>query len=269
MATKKSTKSVNKAEKDIPMAVREVCLSFPNSEEVMSHGSPDFRVIGGKTFATFAVNHHGDGHLALWLRSPPGAQSLYVDAEPEYFYVPPYVGPAGWLGVDLDRGLSWLRIADLVREAYVEVAPKSLTKGIGATIEIEPPTKTIDPEEFDPFNAPHAQTKLEQIREYCLSLPEVTEDTQFGNPCFKAGKKNFCTLYFHNKSLQLSIWAGAEGQATLTFDKRYSIPAYTGRNGWLNLTIQDELMMDEATPLIETSYRHFALKRMIKALEEA
>ena len=249
------------------MAVREVCLSFPNTEEVVSHGSPDFRVIDGKVFATYAINHHGDGHLALWLRSPPGAQALYVDGEPEYFYVPPYVGPAGWLGVDLDKGLSWLRIADLVREAYVEVAPKSLTRDLGPTIEIEPPTKTIDPVEFDPFNAEHAQHKLQQIRDLALALPEVVEDTQFGNPCFRAGKKNFCTLYFHQGRMQLSVWAGEEGQATLTFDKRYAVPAYTGRNGWLNLDIHEELLLDEAQPLIETSYRHFALKRMLKALD--
>ena len=267
-AKRSAAKKSAKKEKDISMAVREVCLSFPSTEEVMSHGSPDFRVIEGKTYATYAINHHGDGHLALWLRSPPGAQSLYTEAEPEHFYVPPYVGPKGWLGVDLDKGLSWLRIADLVREAYVEVAPKKLTTDLGPTIEIEPPTKTIDPEVFDPFNAPHARKKLQQISQYCLDLPEVNAASQFGSPCFKAGKKNFCTLYFRQGRLKLSIWAGSEGQATLTFDKRYSIPAYTGHNGWLDLDLQDELLMDEVEPLIETSYRHFGLKRMLKALPE-
>ena len=121
--------------KNITDAVREICMWFPETEEVVSHGSPDYRV-AGKTFATYAINHHGDGHLALWLRSPPGAQSLYVDAEPEHFYVPPYVGPKGWLGMDLDRGLSWLRVADMVREAYVEVAPKSLTAQLLSLIHI-------------------------------------------------------------------------------------------------------------------------------------
>ncbi len=252
--------------KDVSMAVREVCLSFPESEEVMAHGSPDFRV-AGKTFATYVINHHGDGHLALWLRSPPGAQALYVDAEPEHFYIPPYVGPKGWLGVDLDKGLSWLRIADLVREAYAEVAPKSLAAELGPTIEIEPPTTTIDPAEFDPFCAPAAAAKRLEIEGFCLSLPETSADTQFGNPCFRAGKKNFCTLYFRKRRLQLSVWAGKEAQATLTFDERYQIPMYTGHNGWLDLDIHDDLNMDEAANLIEDSYRHFALKRMLKALD--
>lgn len=268
MAKKAARRAAGKKTgKNITDAVREICLSFPQTEEVMSHGSADFRITGGKTFATYVINHHGDGHLALWLRSPPGAQSLNVDGEPDYFYVPPYVGPKGWLGVDLDKGLSWYRVADLVREAYVEVAPKSLTRDLGPTIEIEPPTATIDPEVFDPFVAAHAQKKLAQIRQQCLAYPETVEASQFGNPCFKAGKKNFCTLYFTNGRLRVSTWAGSDGQAAMTFDKRYTIPMYTGHNGWLDLDIQDELLTDEVANLLENSYRHFALKRMLKALD--
>src|ERR1700738_794349 len=63
--------------KDINEAVREVCLSFPEAEEFLSHGSPNFRV-RGKTFASFVVNHHGDGRVALWLNVPPGAQESHV-----------------------------------------------------------------------------------------------------------------------------------------------------------------------------------------------
>lgn len=255
--------------KDIPTAVREICLSLPETEEKQSHGSPDFKVIEGKTFATLSVNHHGDGHLALWLRMPPGAQSLYTDAEPEYFYVPPYVGPSGWLGVDLDKGLSWDRIASLVREAYVQVAPKKLTADLGPAISIEPPTETIDPIEFDPFVAEYAQARLADVRALCLALPEVVEDRQFGNPCFRAGKKNFCTLYFRGGRMQISTWAGQDGQATLTFDKRYRIPMYTGHNGWIELDIEDAPLAGEIESLVDTSYRHFALKRMLKALDEA
>jgi len=55
--------------KDINQAVREVCLSFPEAEEYLSHGAPNFRV-RGKTFATYSVNHHGDKRIALVLNSP-------------------------------------------------------------------------------------------------------------------------------------------------------------------------------------------------------
>ncbi len=254
-------------QKDISAAVREVCLSLPETEEFLSHGAPNFRVVDGKTFATYAINHHGDGHLALWLRAPAGAQALYTQGDPEHYYVPPYVGPSGWLGVDLDKGLSWLTIADLVREAYVTVAPKRLTTSLGPSVEIDPPTKTIHPEEFDPFVAKHAQKKLAGISSICLAMPEVVATHQFGNPCFKAGKKNFCNLHFSNRRLKLSTWAGRDAQATLTFDKRYTIPVFTGHNGWIDLDIHQNFNKTEAAGLIETSYRHFALKRMLKALD--
>ena len=130
--------------KDINQAVREVCLWLPEAEEFLSHGSPNFRV-RGKTFATYVVNHHGDGRIALWLNSPAGAQELYVKREPKHFFVPPYVGPRGWLGVHLDKGIAWTRVAKLVREAYEKVAPPALSRTIGETIAIKPPTRGLSP----------------------------------------------------------------------------------------------------------------------------
>ena len=146
--------------KNISEAVREVCLAFPQAEEKPSRGSPDFRV-GGKTFATYIVNHHGDGNIALWLNAPPGAQEHYAGNEPEHYFVPPYVGPRGWLGIHLDRGLRWTTIAERVREAYSKVATKTLVDQIGSTIEIEPPTETLPPDEFDPLSSsPRAPTTM-------------------------------------------------------------------------------------------------------------
>jgi hypothetical protein len=78
--------------KDIPAAVRELCGLFPEVTEVMSHGMANFKV-NGKTFATLAVNHHGDGHLALWLSAPAGSQMLFSETGPDHYFVPPYVGP--------------------------------------------------------------------------------------------------------------------------------------------------------------------------------
>lgn len=89
--------------RNISDAVRELCLALPEAEEVPSRGSPDFRV-RGKTFATYVINHHGDGRIALWLNSPDGAQAFYAENEPEHYFVPPYVGPRGWLGVRWKRG---------------------------------------------------------------------------------------------------------------------------------------------------------------------
>jgi predicted DNA-binding protein (MmcQ/YjbR family) len=254
--------------KDISAAVRELCLWFPESEEVPSRGSPDFRV-AGRTFATYVVNHHGDGRIALWLQAPPGAQERYSEAESEHYFVPPYVGPRGWLGVHLDRGLDWRTIAARVREAYLKVAPQKLGDSLGPTIAIDPPTTTMRREDFDPLLGERPQKILATLREVCLVLPESSESTQFGHPVWQAGKKTFCRVHHHRDRLGLQFRVGAEMQTMLTFEAdRYQIPPYIGHNGWINLDVEDDVDWDEVRELVMISYRHFALKRMLNALNE-
>ena len=253
--------------KDIKAAVREICLSLPGVEERVGHSMPDYRV-RGKSFASLAINHHGDGRIALWVHAPPGAQHLHVDGEPTFYFVPPYVGPRGWLGVHLDRGNDWFSIAVRIREAYVHVAPR-LESRLGDPMEIEPPTETVDPEDFDPLSAPHAQDRLARVRALCASLPKSSEGTQFGIPAFKAGKKTFLTVHRHRKRMRLEFWVGPELQATLCDDSRFSIPAYIGHRGWIDLDVEDRIDWDEVRELTLGSYRHFALKRMLKALPDA
>jgi hypothetical protein len=45
-----------------------------------------------------------------------------VAADPKHFFVPPYVGKGGWLGVRLDSGLPWPVIADLLKQAHATSA---------------------------------------------------------------------------------------------------------------------------------------------------
>lgn len=254
--------------KNIKQAVREVCLGLPEAEERAGHGMPDYRV-GGKVFAMLAVNHHGDGRIALWVHAPRGAQHLHVEGEPAYYFVPPYVGPRGWLGVHLDQGNDWYAIAARVREAYVNVAPAGLIEQLGTPIDIEPPTETVDPEEFDPLAAPHAREKLDKLRAFVATLPETSESKQFGTPAFKAGKKTFLTVFRHGGRMRLEFWVGPELQATLTDDPRFVIPRYIGHRGWIDLDVERSINWDEVRELAVGSYRHFALKRMLKALGDA
>ena len=53
----------------------------------------------------------------------------------------------------------------------------------------------------------------------------------------------------------------------MTMDPRYTVPRFTGHNGWINLEVEVHLDWGEIEGLMENSYRHFALKRMIKALD--
>ena len=253
--------------KDVNAVVREVCLWLPEVEEVTSHGSATFKV-RGKTFAMYLVNHHGDGRLALWLSAPAGAQALYTREEPKHFFVPPYVGHRGWLGVLLNKGISWKRVANLVREAYEQVAPAALTATVGKTPQIQPPTKPLAPEDFDPLQSKRAQAVLGKLRKICLALPESSEAVQFGSPVWRAGKKSFATLHAHGKQLLVTFWVGTAQQGMFTADPRYHVPAYMGHNGWLSLDVSQNCNWAEVSGQVLHSYRHFALKRMLKALDE-
>jgi predicted DNA-binding protein (MmcQ/YjbR family) len=74
------------------------------------------------------TNHHGDGRFALWCAAPDGMQQLLVDGAPDRYFVPPYVGRRGWLGVHLDRDTDWEEIAGILEDAYLEVAPPKLAE---------------------------------------------------------------------------------------------------------------------------------------------
>jgi hypothetical protein len=108
--------------------IRELCLGLPETSERLSHGAPSFFVRGKRCFVMVLTNHHGDGRFALWCAAGEGVQGLLVEADPERFFVPPYVGHRGWLGVRLDRALDWNELAGIVEDAYAEVAPAKLVE---------------------------------------------------------------------------------------------------------------------------------------------
>jgi len=105
--------------------LRRICLGLPEVTERLSHGEPTWFVRGKTTFVTYADRHHDD-RLAFWCAAPPGAQESLVAADPERFFVPPYVGGRGWLGVRLDVPVDEDEIAELVTDAWRAVAPRRL-----------------------------------------------------------------------------------------------------------------------------------------------
>ena len=62
------------------------------------------------------------------VRCSVGAQDALVGNDPQQFFVPPYVGHRGWLGVRLDRGIEEAELAELCEEAYRHVAPVTLVR---------------------------------------------------------------------------------------------------------------------------------------------
>jgi hypothetical protein len=117
--------------KDPLETLRQLCLALPETTERLSHGEPTWFVRGKKTFVMYA-NHHHDDRLGFWCAAPDGAQEALVGSAPERFFVPPYVGHRGWLGVRLDVPVAWDQIADLVADAYRVVAPKGLVAELDA-----------------------------------------------------------------------------------------------------------------------------------------
>ena len=111
--------------------LRQLCLALPETTERLSHGEPTWFVRGKTTFVMYA-NHHHDDRLAFWCAAPHGAQDTLTDAAPDRYFVPPYVGHRGWLGVWLDVPVDWDEIDDLVTAAYRMVAPKRLMAQLDA-----------------------------------------------------------------------------------------------------------------------------------------
>src|ERR1019366_4057475 len=87
--------------------LRRICLALPETTERLSHGEPNWFVRGKKTFVSYAERH-------------------------EQFFVPPHVGVRGWIGVYLDVPVDWQVAAELVEEAYREVAPGKLVAELDA-----------------------------------------------------------------------------------------------------------------------------------------
>jgi hypothetical protein len=106
--------------------VRRVCLRFPESAEVEAWGRPTFRA--GKKM--FAIYEGDDEHLFALVVKPDPSEAQALCADPR-FYVPPYHGPYGWLGLDLtSTEPDWVEIAELAESSYRQVALKRMLRAL-------------------------------------------------------------------------------------------------------------------------------------------
>ena len=118
MTVSHETKAARSLEK-----LRKIIAAWPETEERLSHGSPTFWG-GKKTFASFHDRHHGDDRIAIWCKAGFDFQADLVEGEPEVYFVPPYVGPSGWVGIWVDRKGDWKMVAGVLEHGYRSVAPK-------------------------------------------------------------------------------------------------------------------------------------------------
>jgi predicted DNA-binding protein (MmcQ/YjbR family) len=104
--------------------VRQLAAELPNTGEKVSHGRPAF--FTGKVFAYYGGSLKVDGE---WIQHP---QSIVVQPdegdrrallEDDRVYVPAYLGPSGWIGIDLDAASDWSEIAELLDASFRLTAP--------------------------------------------------------------------------------------------------------------------------------------------------
>jgi hypothetical protein len=103
--------------------LRRICLALPEAQEIETWETPTFR-IRGKIFALVQA----DG---VWLKAPKGSQEILLEAAPDRFFRPPYLGHKGWVGVRLDGAVDWEEVAALVRRSFSLVAPRRIAGAMG------------------------------------------------------------------------------------------------------------------------------------------
>ncbi len=102
--------------------LRHICLALPEASEKQAWGDATFRVRD----KIFAMEKRGDGRVSVWCKVAAGMQAVMAEADPQRFFVPPYVGPKGWIGVRLDADPDWEVVKLLVRRSFLLIAPKRL-----------------------------------------------------------------------------------------------------------------------------------------------
>ncbi|WP_309643186.1 MmcQ/YjbR family DNA-binding protein [Phenylobacterium sp.] len=107
--------------------VRAACLALAESDETISHGIPAFRV-AGKMFAYFRHNHHGDDMTVVCVKTTGrDEQELLIEADPDLYSWPAYLGPSGWIALNLaPADTDWTHVAERLRTSWRLAAPKRL-----------------------------------------------------------------------------------------------------------------------------------------------
>jgi phosphoribosylglycinamide formyltransferase-1 len=126
---------------------------LPGAEQALSGSHATFRV-RGKVFAYFLDDHHGDGIVSVCVKSELGENVDRARRDPERYYLPAHIGPRGWFGVRLERGVDWREVANVVARSYRLTAPKALLAQLDGA-----PTASIKPPRGRPAGAPSSSRR--------------------------------------------------------------------------------------------------------------
>jgi len=109
--------------------LRAIIEALPETSEKISHGAPTWWG-GRKTFATFHDGHYDQGRRSVWIKAEDGVQGALIDADPETFFRPKYLGPSGWVGYRLEGDVDWDRVAVMLEDGWRLVAPKRAIRAL-------------------------------------------------------------------------------------------------------------------------------------------
>ncbi len=241
--------------------LRAVCIAFPGAEEKLSHGTPAFHV-RGRMFVMFVDDHHADGRLAAWCKAMPSEQRALVATDPDRFFVPPYVGVKGWVGVRLDRpNTDWIELAILLEKGWSEIAPKRIAH--------EPSRPRVPPPVRAKTDGVRAKDALERLSAVCLALPEATCEREGRHASFAVGKKAFAQfLDNHHGDGRIGVCVraarGENEKLVASNPKRFYLPAYIGAHGWVALGVDAaRVNWRDVAERVTASYRSVAPKRLL------
>ncbi len=243
--------------------VREIALRFPAADEKLSHGSPSFHV-RGKMFLMFVGEAYGRG-VAVWCKATLEEQRARVAGDPSRFFVPPYVGVKGWIGVDVDpKSADWIDLSILVEDAWRSVAPPRVLRGdeVPERTRAAPVTRVTT----DPTLAREALARLKKV---CLALPEAESEEESKHATFRVRKKVFA--YFldnHHGDGAIAVCVRGDkrqnARAIAADPKRFYLPQYIGPRGYLGVRL-DARRVDwkDVAERVTASYRSVAPKRLL------
>lgn len=116
---------------DVLDRVRAIAMLLPEAEEKPSHGQPTF-FVAGKQFAQLRDDHHGDGLTVVCVKtSGADEQAMLLEAAPETYSRPAYLGPSGWVGIDLSGNPDWALVEDRIARSWELAAPARLLEAGG------------------------------------------------------------------------------------------------------------------------------------------
>ncbi len=169
--------------------LRALCLALPQTYEKTAWNEPTFRIVNGKIFAMHASSgtHHSPNRPSVWLHASKENQLLMVADRPDRYFAPPYVGPSGWIGVYLDGDVPWEELRELVRDAWMRVAPKKVL--VLLDVEGAAPVALVPSAKSATQSAPSAKAAPNAAPKSAPRTASTSESTSTSKPARKVAAK--------------------------------------------------------------------------------